>query len=88
MKRFQCTIVTPQGVYFDGTITSLVVPGEAGSFGVLADHAPIISSIVEGILTLAEEEEKQLYQIGPGLIDVLNNRATLLTTTIKGLPSA
>ncbi len=89
MKRFHLTIVTPQEVYFQGAVSSLIVPGGAGSFGVLADHAPIISTLSEGVLTavgdptLTDEEAKQIYQIGPGFIDVLNNRVLLLTNTIK-----
>jgi len=83
MKSYHLTIVTPQEVFFEGSVVSLVVPGGAGSFGVLADHAPIISTLIEGPLALTTEEgEKRQFQIGSGFFDLLNNQATLLTTSI------
>ncbi len=84
MKPFHLTLVTPQTVFFDGEVVAVTASGEAGSFGVLANHAPLISTLLSGSITLTTlEEEKQYYQIGSGFLDVLNNRVTLLTTSIE-----
>jgi len=86
MKTYHLTVITPQEIFFQGHVVSLIAPGEAGSFGVLSDHAPIISTLVSGPFTLTTpEEEKRQFQIGPGFLDVVNNQATLLTTSISSL---
>ncbi len=84
MKLFHLTIVTPQEVTFSAEVAGLMVPGAAGAFGVLADHAPIISTLTCGVMTITtDQNEKEVYQIGPGFIDLLNNQATVITSTIE-----
>jgi len=83
MIPFYLTIVTPEAVFFKGEVVSLVAPGESGSFGVLANHAPLISTIASGVFTLTTKDlTKKSYQIGEGFLDVLKNQVTLLTRSI------
>jgi len=84
LKTFHLTVLTPEQVVFDDLVVSIVVPGGAGSFGVLANHAPLISTLRPGRLTLSlPDKKKRTYQIGPGFIDVLNNKVSLLTESFK-----
>jgi F-type H+-transporting ATPase subunit epsilon len=84
MTSFHLTIVTPEAVFFQGEVLSLVAPGQNGSFGVLANHAPLISNLTAGVFTLtAPDAAKKSYQIGAGFLDVLKNKVTLLTTSIS-----
>ena len=82
--NFHLTVITPQRVVFDTEVTSLVAPGEEGHLGVLANHAPLITTLASGRLavTLASGE-RQTFTIGPGFLDVLSNQATLLTQTLQ-----
>ena len=48
MKELHLVIVSPERIVFDGTISSIQLPGEAGRFQVLHNHAPLISTLVEG----------------------------------------
>ena len=43
-------IVSPEKVVFDGKVDSVLVPGTLGSFEILKDHAPIISSLEKGVV--------------------------------------
>jgi len=80
---FRLTVVTPEKVFFDGQVRSLVAPGGGGSFGVLANHAPLISTLLPGRLVLTPPEgKKQFLSIGSGFLDVLNNEVTLVTENI------
>ena len=84
MTPFCLTIVTPEGVFFNGEVLSLVVPGQKGSFGVLANHAPLISTLTAGPFRFTSKElVTKSYQIGPGFLDVLQNKVTLLTGSIS-----
>jgi len=82
--NFHLTVITPQRVVLDTEVTSLVAPGQEGHLGVLANHAPLITTLVLGRLavTLASGE-RQTFTIGPGFLDVLSNQATLLTQTLQ-----
>lgn len=48
MKELHLTIVTPEQTMFDGPVTQVTLPGEAGRFQVLPRHAALISSLVAG----------------------------------------
>jgi len=82
-NTFHLTVVTPQQVFFDGRVRALLAPGGAGSFGLLVNHAPMISTLLPGRLVLTfAEGEKQFLTIGSGFLDVLNNEVTLVTESV------
>ncbi|MEK7747741.1 MAG: F0F1 ATP synthase subunit epsilon [Nitrospirota bacterium] len=85
MASFNLTIVTPVEVFFQGEVESLVAPGASGSFGVLMNHAPLIATLDAGLFRMTTSEGEKSYKIGPGFFDILQNQATLLTTTIEGV---
>jgi len=77
---FQFEILTPEKTFYAGTVTSLVVPGMEGYFGVLAHHAPLIARSSGGKLKIREaSSEERLFRIGAGILEVLKNRAIFLT---------
>ncbi|HHZ64312.1 MAG TPA: ATP synthase F1 subunit epsilon [Flavobacteriales bacterium] len=72
-------IVTPDKQVFSGEIISAKFPGAEGSFGVLKDHAPIISTLKEGVIEVVEENKKERsFEIGGGVVEVLKNRIIVL----------
>jgi len=87
MASFHLSIVTPEKIFFEGEVTSLVAPGGAGYLGVLANHAPLLTTLVSGRLTFRPVEGPlQEFNIGPGFLDVTRNRATLLTEKLTPAP--
>ncbi len=45
-------IVSPEKILFTGEVENVLVPGEVGEFEILINHAPIISTLVEGRVVL------------------------------------
>ena len=74
----QLTILTPNKKVFQGNITSVTVPGSAGTFQILENHAPIISSLEPGKITYVNEGEKKELMVQQGMISVHNNQVTIL----------
>ncbi len=73
------SILTPDREIFQGVVTSVKVPGTLGSFQVLKNHAPIVSSLSEGEVSIVREGgEKMSFGIKGGFIEVLNNNISLL----------
>ena len=52
-------IVTPDKKIFEGDIKSVRVPGKKGSFQVLKDHAPIVSTLESGPVILVDPDGKE-----------------------------
>lgn len=72
-------IITPDTNIFSGEIRSVRVPGRKGSFQVLKDHAPIISTLDKGPVIMVDEQGNEIrYEITGGVIEVKRNRIILL----------
>ena len=75
-------ILTPDQKVFSGGITSVQVPGASGSFEVLTNHAPIISILEKGDVTVRLLKEEQIFKIDGGVVEVLNNKVIVLAESI------
>jgi len=76
-------ILTPEKSVYTGEITLVKVPGSKGSFEVMENHAPIISSLDKGELKIIPKEGSEIfYQIEGGVIEVNNNKAIVLVEKI------
>ena len=69
-------IVSPEKVVFQGDVESVLVPGTLGSFEILTDHAPIISSLEVGKVEYATAEGKQTMDIKCGFVEVKKNEVS------------
>jgi F-type H+-transporting ATPase subunit epsilon len=77
-------IITPDKKIFEGDVNSIRVPGKKGSFQVLKDHAPIISTLENGTVIIVDQEGKEIrYEINGGVIEVKHNRIILLAESAR-----
>jgi F-type H+-transporting ATPase subunit epsilon len=83
MATFHFELVSPQKIAFSGEVDQVDVPGAEGDFGVLAGHAPLISLIRPGVMTVyaAGEQTKVVVlggfaEVGSGGLTVLADVAT------------
>lgn len=75
-------IITPDQKVYQGEVQSATLPGSLGTFQVLLDHAPIISSLGSGPLTYVNAEGTHQLMIDGGVVEVLKNRITVLAEAI------
>lgn len=76
------TIITPDKSVFDGTVTSVTVPGSAGSFEVLENHAPIVSTLEDGKVIIRTGKSEEIINIIGGVVEVIHNKITVLAEGI------
>ncbi|UCG51605.1 MAG: hypothetical protein JSW58_15695 [Candidatus Latescibacterota bacterium] len=83
---YRFTILSPKEKILDEDVVSIVAPGAAGYFGVLANHAPLLSTMEEGNLkvTMPGGEEKW-FKIEGGIFRVAHNSAVLLTESVQAI---
>ena len=79
MASFLFELVSPEKLLFAGEVESVVVPGTEGEFTVLKDHAPLMSTLKPGIVTVEETASKRsrLFVRG-GFADVAPTGLTIL----------
>ena len=72
-------ILTPEKKLFAGEVLSVMFPGTAGTFEVLENHAPLISTLDPGkIRVRSEANEDQYFEVTNGFVEVLNNVVTVI----------
>lgn len=77
------SIVTPQATAFTGTVLAVTVPGSKGTFQVLYNHAPIISSLEVGIIKLEDPQNNVMYYASRGgFVEVLNNNVSIIVNEL------
>ena len=77
-------IITPDKKVYEGEIRSVRVPGKKGSFQVLKDHAPIISTLENGPVIMVDEGgNQQIFEVAGGVIEVKANNIILLADSVK-----
>lgn len=89
----QLEIVSPEAQLFNGEVLSVTVPGASGSFQILNNHAPIVSTLVEGRVKIqgninldeankskfTQEGDTTYLDIQSGAIELSDNKVILLT---------
>lgn len=78
----QLEILTPDKKVFAGEVNSVQVPGTKGSFEVLNNHAPIISTLEKGNIKIVDKDGEKHFTISSGIIEVLNNKAIVLAESL------
>ena len=72
-------IITPEKTVYEGDIRSLKVPGKKGAFQVLKDHAAIVSTLIEGKVTVTDMNNRDsVFEIKGGVVEVRHNTIILL----------
>lgn len=72
-------IITPDNTLFEGKVNTITLPGSMGSFQILNGHAPLISSLSQGVIEIKDENnQNQSFTISGGIAEVLNNKVVVL----------
>ena len=80
-RKFDVSLVTPDGAAFEGEAEMMIVPGAAGEIGVLARHAPLVATLKAGstrIYLNIDADDVQEFATGPGFFKVELDRAIAL----------
>ena len=82
MNDIILTITTPEKILFNGTVQKVSLPGSAGTFQILKDHAPLISTLQPGSITYQQHTQQQQVTIQESIVEVFNNTITVLTAPL------
>jgi len=78
MATFQFNLVSPEKLLFTGEVDQVDVPGSEGDFGVLAGHAPFVTTLRPGILVMYREGGDLRVAVSGGFAEVSDAGLTVL----------
>ena len=66
-------IITPLGCAVEAEVEKVFLPGGAGAFEVLQNHAPLVSTLAKGRVKYGTGDDLQEYPVEGGFVKVENN---------------
>jgi F-type H+-transporting ATPase subunit epsilon len=85
MATFHFELVSPEKLLFSGEVEQVDVPGAEGDFGVLAGHAPFVSTIRPGIITVHGASGEQKIVVLGGFAEVSAEGLTVLADVAEAM---
>ena len=82
-EKINLEVVTPKGAIVSEKVDIVTAPGFAGEFGVLANHAPFLSTIKVGTLHYKKDGNDKELMISGGFCEVSNNKITFLVESAE-----
>lgn len=83
MAQIHLEVVTPSGPVVSEEVDIVTAPGYGGEFGVLANHAPFLSTIKIGTLTFKKDKQIKNLMVSGGFSEVSNNKITFLVESAE-----
>ena len=83
MSELNLEIITPEKPIFRDQIDAVTIPGTQGSFQILKNHAPIISSFEIGIIKVRKSDLETYYATSGGTVEVNKNNVLVLADSIE-----
>jgi len=82
-KFFKLEIVTPLKIIYQHQVKHIRLPGVDGYFGIMAGHAPFITSLVIGEIKVDLENDVKYFATSRGVVEVLPHATTVLVETAE-----
>lgn len=85
MKSLKVNIVTPERVVFEAEAVSVTLPGSEGYLGIWANHAPLVTGLQPGVVTIRQDEagNAQLFACSGGFVEVSHNTVNIMTDSCE-----
>jgi F-type H+-transporting ATPase subunit epsilon len=80
----QVTVISPEASMFDGEADAVVAPAFDGQVGILPNHAPLMTLLGEGTLTVRRAGTASRFSIRGGFMQVVDNRVRVVTEHVQG----
>ena len=82
-EKINLEVVTPKGAVVSEEVDIVTAPGFAGEFGVLANHAPFLSTIKIGTLRYKKGGSEEELMVSGGFCEVSNNKISFLVESAE-----
>ena len=81
----RCEIVSQDRLVFEGDVDIVVLPGTDGEMGVLANHAPLLSTLNMGVVRVRQGETEEVFTVTGGVVEVQPDIVTVLADAAENI---
>lgn len=78
------TVISPEAAVFDGEAEALRAPAFDGEIGILPNHAPLMTTLGTGALTITTGTGVRTFHVQGGFLQVVKNSVRILAETVRG----
>jgi F-type H+-transporting ATPase subunit epsilon len=82
-KTLKLKIVTPERQVLTTDVDQVILPGVAGSFGVLPEHAPMLVALKPGVVKVLHGSQNEIYSCSGGYAEVTGEEVVLLADALE-----
>ncbi|OQA52011.1 MAG: ATP synthase epsilon chain [candidate division WS2 bacterium ADurb.Bin280] len=83
-KTFDLILSSPEDIIFDQKVVSVSFETANGEITILSDHAPLVTIVEAGIMTIKDENGKEeILALGGGFAKILNNKVKIFSQTAE-----
>lgn len=83
-QEIKIEIVSPDKLVLSKSASSVSIPGQEGYFTVMGDHAPLMTTLKPGFVSVEGAGENQTYYVQGGFADISPDGITILAEKAKG----
>lgn len=76
-------IVSPENLVLSDNVESVSIPGQEGYFTIMGEHAPLMTNLKPGFVTVVRESGTQTYYVRGGFADISPAGVTILAEEAK-----
>lgn len=81
----RCEIVSQDRMVYEGDADMVIVPGSDGQMGILPRHAPLLSTLKYGILTVRNQGQEEHFTIAGGVVEIQPEIITVLADAAENV---
>lgn len=81
----RCEIVSQDRMVFEGDVDIIVAPGTEGEMGILPNHAPLLTTLDFGIITIRYQGKEDLFTVAGGILEVQPDIVTILADVAENV---
>jgi len=83
-QEIKIEIVSPENLVFSESVSLVTVPGQEGYFTVMGEHAPLMTTLKPGFISVESSGETKTFYVQGGFADISPDGVTILAEEAKG----
>ncbi len=78
------TVISPEASMFDGQAESVIAPAFDGEVGILPHHAPLMTLLGDGTLSIRQDGTTHRFQVRGGFLQVVDEQVRVVAEHVQG----
>jgi F-type H+-transporting ATPase subunit epsilon len=83
-RVMRVTVISPEAAMFEGDADAVVAPAFDGDVGILPGHAPFMTLLGHGILTVRGASGARAFRVRGGFLQVVDDRVRVVAESVEG----